>query len=167
MPNKGSIGEELHQQCLDPVRRPRGSARALCWRFGRSDGVGFVRFEARFGWIWKGEGDAGRLARQWMQRGRQETRRATEEARRRGWLSSTSLRHRCHVDLSVHTRDFHTQRECGSTLRDRAFLVMGLVSKVSAYTIVTPPMTTPSNAASFLDSASISAGSMCPMTHAY
>ena len=42
-----------------------------------------------------------------------------------------------HVDSSAHTQDVHTKREGGSTLRDKALWVTGLVSEVNAYSILT------------------------------
>jgi len=65
-----------------------------------------------------------------------------EVRRGRGWGMQwlfDLLRWLCYVDLSAYTQDSHTQHEGRSALRDRMFLVMGLISKVSTYTIVIPP----------------------------
>ena len=42
-----------------------------------------------------------------------------------------------HVNSSAHTQDVHMKHKGGSTLRDKALWVMGLISEANAYPILT------------------------------
>ena len=52
-------------------------------------------------------------------------------------MASEPWRTTGYVDLSAHTQDVHMKHEGGSTLRDKALWVTGLVSKVNTYSILT------------------------------
>jgi len=53
-------------------------------------------------------------------------------------MASEQWRTTGHKDSSAHTQDVYMKHKGGSTLRDKALWVTGLVSKVNAYSILTP-----------------------------